>query len=219
MLKRSPNSDESVHLLSCSLLLLGPMLQHPSVLLISNPPTGSSVSKVSNRLLSSNILNQMLSANLSSFTTRRHALHLAREIMWFSFQPSFLPVAAFSTVQTCLWLCFCLGLLTPRVPRLAAVSTVPAPHVADVVLALTILTSPFDFPFPDPLLRASTSLGRIIFSCWSLTLTHLDRLLRAAVSQQSVKQLLEAFVLIGEHDGLFQGLWHQPEHGRHKAVV
>ena len=65
------------------LLLPGFLLEHLGVLLITNSPSGSSVSQVSKRLLSSTMLNQFLSAHLSSSTTHQLDRHLSSMFVTF----------------------------------------------------------------------------------------------------------------------------------------
>ena len=79
--------------------LLGPLLQHPSVLLISIHLLVLLFPKVSDRLLSSTILNQILPANLLSSIIHQHALHIARDMTVVFFPAVFFPGAAFGIVQ------------------------------------------------------------------------------------------------------------------------
>ena len=62
-------------------------------------------------------------------------------------------------------------------------------------------------------------IHRIISPCFPLALAHLDLLLRAALGQQPIEQVLEALILVGEHDSSLQALWHQSENGCHETVI
>ena len=92
------------------------------------------------------------------------------------------------------------------------------PALAHVVLAFPLLAFSFRLSFSSAFAQCVDVHWTIFPRCF-LALVHLYRLLRAAVGQPSVLQLLEASVLVGEHDSFIQALWHQPEHGGHKAVV
>ena len=81
---------------------------------------------------------------------------------------------------------------------MTGLAAVPASDVAHVVLASPLLAFSFGFSFSWAFAQCG-DVHRIIFPRCFLALTHLDRLLRAAVGQQSVAQLLEALVLVGEH--------------------
>ena len=143
--------------LCCSILQCSGSKIHPAVLMFP---------KVSDRLLSSTILNLILSADLLSSTTHQHALHLARDVT-VTFLPAILLTnCCFQHCSTCLCLChsfLCLLCLLCTFHFLCLLTTTS-------LRPLSFWPLPFDFH----LLNASTSIGSSLLVCLLLSLIVAD---------------------------------------------
>ena len=91
---------------------------------------------------------------------------------------------------------------------MARLATVPAHDIPRAVLTLPLSRGRRAFLALSFAFAQRVNFHWLISSVLSLDLAHFDCLFRAAVGQHSIEQLLEARVLICEHDGLLQALWH-----------